>query len=748
VIRKQDSLDYHAKGRPGKIGVTPTKSCLTPRDFRMAYLPGAAFPAAEIAANPREVFRYTARGNLVGVFTDGSAVPGLGRVGPLAAKPMQEGMAILFKRLADIDVFDLELNPTDVEGFVATVRQLEPTFGAVNLKDIQAPHGLQIYDRLRETMEIPVFHENLYSTAVVAAAALINALELVDKRVDEVKVVICGAGTVGIGCARLLRRLGVGPDQLLMYDIDGLLHPDREDLHQYQREFATAGKLRDMAAGLQDADVFLGASAGGVMTQDLVRAMARYPIVFALATPEPEIDYETARASRQDAIVATGLGQFPNAIMDLLSFPYIFRGALDVQAASITEDMLLAAARALAELAREEVPEEVERAYGGQRFSFGPEYLLPKPMDPRIFLRESAAVARQAIDEGVAGVTTGLEEYEGRLSVRLGTGREKMRELLMRAHRKETRVAFSEGANETVLRACAQIIDEGIARPILLGNEKTIRDKLAGLGLELRGVEIVDPERSPLYGQYTEEYFRRRQRHGVIRASAAERLRQPECFGAMMVNGGTADMVIAGFSTHFTESLTTLLEIVGPAPGVGRVSSHHLVLMPSEVVVMGDCAVNIDPTAEQLAETALLAATRSRALGLEPRVAMLSFSNFGSAHHPHARKVRQAVAIARDRAPDLEIEGEMQLATARNGSLRGEVFPFSRLTGDANVLIFPDLQSGNLAMQALSYMADAKPIGPLLMGARLPCHVLQYGSTVEEVVNLTTVGVVEAAAGQ
>ncbi len=744
MIRKKDSLDFHGQGRPGKIAVSPTKTCFTPRDFRMVYLPGATYPAAEIAAHRQEVFRYTSRGNLVGVFTDGSAVPGLGNVGPYAAKPVQEGMAIMFKRLADIDVFDLELNQSDVEAFVATVQQLEPTFGAVNLKDIQAPLGLQIYDRLREVLEIPVFHENLYSTAVVAAAALINALELVDKRMDEVQVVICGAGTVGIGCARLLRRLGVRPENCLMYNIDGLVHEDLEDLHPYQREFARNSDRRTMAEGLVDADVFMGASAGGVLTPDMVRTMNRFPVVFALATPEPEIDYETARASRQDAIVATGLGQFPNAVLDVLSFPYIFRGALDVQAVSITEGMLLAAARALAELAREEVPEQVERAYGGKRFSFGPEYLLPKPMDPRILLRESAAVARAAMDEGVAELTGNMDDYEGRLTVRLGTGREKMRELIMRTHQTDKRVVFTEGTDETILRACRQVLDENIARPILLGNPEIIEQRLNELGFDLGGADIVDPVRHSHFAEYCDEYFRLRQRYGVIHATAEERMTQPDFCGAMMVHAGHADLMIAGLSTHFKDSLMALLEIIGPAPEVRRVSSHHLVLMPNDVVVLGDCAVNIDPSAETLAETALLAATRARALGLVPRVAMLSFSNFGSAGHGHARRVQEAVRIARERAPELEIEGEMQLSTARNQALRRDFFPFARLTEDANVLIFPDLQSGNLAMQALSYMAEAIPIGPLLMGTRLPCHILQYGSSVEEVVNLTTVGVVEA----
>jgi len=497
VIRKQDSLDYHTNVRPGKISVTATKSCLTPRDVRLAYLPGATFPADEIDQDKAAVYRYTSRGNLVGVVTDGSAVPGLGDVGPYAAKPMLEGIAILLKRLADIDVFDLELNQTDVKGFVETMRLLEPTFGAVNLKDIKAPHGLHIFDRLREIMEIPIFHENLYGTAVVAMAALINALELVDKQIEDVRIVICGAGTVGIGCARLLRRQGVKKENCLMYDVNGLIHNDRDDLHEYQKEFANDSSLKILADGLVDADVFLGASAGGVLSMEMIRSMARFPIIFAMATPDPEISYEEARASRQDAIVATASDMHPNAIVDLLSFPYIIRGALDVQATSITEGMLLAATRSLADLAREDVPQEVERAYGGQRFTFGPEYLLPKPLDPRIFVRQSGAVARQAIAEGIANKSWDMQEYEDCLSVRLGTGREKMRELQMRARQNPRKVVFTEGCNDTILRACCQLLDEGIATPVLLGAEVEVRRKIDSLGLDLGGATIIDPVQSP-----------------------------------------------------------------------------------------------------------------------------------------------------------------------------------------------------------------------------------------------------------
>ena len=748
MIRKQDSLDYHAKDRPGKIAVNATKSCLTPRELRLAYLPGATFPSREIAGDPSAVYRYTAKGNLVAAVTDGSAIPGLGDLGPLAAKPMQEGIAILFKRLADIDVYDLELACDDIDGFVETVRILEPTFGGVNLKDIKAPRGLEIYDRLREVMEIPVFHENLYSTAVVAVAALINALELVDKQVGEARVVLCGAGTVGIGCARLLRRLGVADENLLMYDVDGLVHPDRAGLDDYQREFAISSPLTGLDQGLAGADVFIGASAGGVLDLEMIRSMNRYPIVFALATPEPEIGYVEARSARQDVIVATGLGQFPNAVMDLLSFPYIFRGALDVQATSISEGMLLAAARALAELAREDVPEEVERAYTGQRCTFGPEYLLPKPIDPRIFIRESAAVAEQAVREGLARQPADKSDYQESLSIRIGTGREKMRELTMGARHKHIRVVFPEGCNDTMIRACSILMDEGIVEPILLGPEDRIRERIDYLGLDMGGARIVDVEQSPELEWYVDEFFAMRQRRGIIRDSAMECLRQRDYFAAMMVHSGHADMMIAGLSTHFTQTLQTILEVIGPAPGISRISSHYLLLLPKEAVIMADCAVNIDPDADQLAEIALLAATMSRSLGVEPRVAMLSFSNFGSSEHAYVAKVQRAVEIVKERAPSLVVDGEMQLAIARDRELRKGYFPFSRLDEDANVLIFPDLQSGHLAMQSLNYMAEALPIGPMLMGTRLPVHLLQYGATVEEVVNLTTVGVVELCAGQ
>ena len=746
MIRREDSLEHHALERPGKIEVRPSKACLTPRDMRLAYLPGACFPSREIALDKSAVFRYTARGNLVGVITNGTAVPGVGNVGPEAAKPMQEGMSVLFKRLADIDVFDLELNTEDADKFIETVRLLEPTFGGVNLKDIRAPEGLYIYDRLSRSLNIPVFHENLYSTAVVATAALINALELVEKAVGSIRVVICGAGTVGTGCARLLHCLGVPAENLLVYDIKGLIHPEREDLHEYQRAFAQPGTARQLHEGLRGADVFIGASAGRLLSQEMIRSMNRFPVVFALATPEPEIAYEEAVGCRQDIIVATALDQYPNAVLDLLSFPYIFRGALDVQATRITEGMLLAAARALAGLAREDVLEEVERAYGQEHFSFGPEYLLPKPIDPRILVRESAAVASHAVEEGVALRRCETEAYQESLTVRMGTGRETMRNLVLSARQTKPRVVFSEGANETILRACSIIVDEGIARPILLGRETEVRQAVERLHFDLGGVPVIDPTRSPRFAAYADNYFRLRGRRGVMRDAAAQRLHQPDYFAAMMLHSGDADMMIAGVSHHYVESLRIILEVIGPEPGIRRISSHYLVLLQKGVILMADCAVNIEPDAEDLAETALLAARMAHSLGIEPRVAMLSFSNFGSVDHPFARKVRRATAIAKEQAPELVIDGEMQLATALSSSLRQEHFPFSNLDKDANVLIFPDLQSGNLALHLLETVGAAVPIGPILMGTRLPAHLLQYGASATDVVNLTAAGIVEAVA--
>ena len=744
MIRKPDSLSYHAGDRPGKVEVKATKRCLSPREIRLAYLPGATFPASEIAADPAASYLYTSRGNLVGVVTNGTAVPGLGAVGAAAAKPMQEGIAVLFKTLADIDVFDLEIDAEAVEEFTGAVRMLEPTFGGVNLKDIRAPEGLAVYDRLVEVMRIPVFHENLYGTAVVATAALINALELAGKKLPDVRVVICGAGTVGLGCARLIGALGLPPENLLLYDVHGLVHPERDDLSAYQRAFARLGP-RTLAEGVAGADVLLGAAVGGSIDQAMIRSMAAFPVVIAMAMPEPEISYQAARAARRDVIVATSDVQNPNAIVDLLSFPYIFRGALDVHASRISIGMMLAAARALAHLAREEVTEEVSRAYDNAVFTFGPEYLLPKPIDPRILVRESRAVAEQAVTEGLARVRLDVESYEGALAARLGTGREVMRRLIVKARQQRCRLVLPEGTLEATLRACRMLVDDGIASPILLGREEAIRAAAQRLGHELEGATIVDPLRSPRFDAYVQEYLRLRARRGATPDLARARLADPVYFAALMVHLGDADMMIGGAATHYAESLRKVLEVIGPAPGVRRVASLHMVLRPKTTYFTSDCAVNIAPEAEDLAEIALLAAGMVRSLGIEPRVAMLSFSNYGGSEHPLARKVRRATAIARERAPDLVVDGEIQLFTALDEATRGHYFPHSELHQNANVLVFPDLQSGSLALHLLQKLGDAVAVGPVLTGTRRPFHILQHGSSAEDLVNVAAVGVVQAA---
>jgi len=745
MIRREEALEYHAGDRPGKVAIAASKSCVSPREVRLAYLPGAVFPGREIADDPAAAWRYTARGNLVAVVTNGTAVPGLGDVGPAAAKPIQEGIALLLKRLADIDVFDLELDATEPDDIVSTVRMLEPTFGGINLKDMRAPEGLTVYDRLRETVAIPVFHENLYATAVVAIAGLINGLDLADKKITDVRAVVCGAGTIGLGCCRLLQAMGLPAENLLVYDIQGLIHEDRADLNPYQRIFARREDARTLAEGLRGADVFLGASGGGVLTPDMIRSMNRYPIVFAMATPEPEIGYDEARAVRHDAIVGTSLITSPNAIIDVLSFPYIIRGALDVQASTISETMMLAAARSLAELAREEVPEEVIRAYGDAPVSFGPEYLLPRPIDPRILVRQSTAVARQAMAEGVAARPVDDAVLEEQLTMRLGTGRELLRQLVLKARQVSPRIVLPEGTNETVLHACVMMMDEGIANPVLLGDEAQVREKAERLGIDLGGVAVIDPAHSLQLADYAEAYFQLRGRRGMTHDLAMRRVVQPKYFGAMMLHTGDADLMIGGISDHYAETMRPVLEVIGPAEGVDRIASLHMVLRPKEVFLLADCAVNIDPTAEQMAEIALLSAQMARSLGLEPRVAMLSFSNFGSVEHALARKVREATRIARERDPDLVVEGEIQLATALNGDVRNRYFPFSALTQNANILIFPDLQSGNLALHLLERMGDVVTVGPVLTGARKPVHVIQYGAPAEAVVHLATMGALQVA---
>jgi malate dehydrogenase (oxaloacetate-decarboxylating)(NADP+) len=745
MIDEKSALEYHGGGRPGKIEIKGSKPCLSPREMRLAYLPGALVPARRIAANPADSYAWTARGNLIALVTNGSAVPGLGDVGPLAAKPLQEGIAVLFKRLADIDVFDLELDTRDPDRFVETVRTLAPSFGGVNLQDLAVTEGLDIYDRLRDDLDLPVFHENLYGPAIAVVAAVINALDLVDKRARDVRLVVSGAGTVGLGCLRLLTALGIDPANVLLYDRDGLVHPGRTDLTGHHLRFAHESDLGTLAEGIRGADIFLGASVAGVLTTDMIRSMASRPVVFALAAPDPEIDYHEARNTRHDVVVFTSRSGDPNAIVDLLSSPYVFRGALDVRATRITEGMMLAAARALADLAREDVPEEVSRAYGDTIFQFGPDYLLPRPVDPRILVWESSAVAEQAVREGVAGHEADPEGYRDSLMVRLGTGRELLRQIILEARRIQPRIVLPDGTNRAILGAASLLVDEGIGTPILLGNEDEVRGAAASYGLELRGAAIVDPLVDPRLDDFADRLFRRRGREGLIRDVARTRLRDPAYFGGMMLDSGDADLLVAGMSAPYAESIRQVLEVIGPAPGVRRIFGLYMVLRPNEVYFLADCSVNIEPDSEALAEMAIASAHLVRSLGIEPRVAMLAFSNYGSVQHPLARRVRHATELAMAREPELMIDGEVQLVTALGRDLRKQFFPFSRLTQDANVLIFPDLQSGHLAVHILELLGDAVTVGPLLVGTRRPAHMLQFGSSAEAVVNLAALGTVCAA---
>jgi malate dehydrogenase (oxaloacetate-decarboxylating)(NADP+) len=745
MMTTDEALSYHQGERPGKTEVRLTKPCLSPRDLRLAYLPGALAAVGAIAADPSRLAALTNYGNLIAVVTNGTALPGLGAVGARAAKPMQEGTAVVFKRFADIDVFDLGIDTVEVDAFVETVRLLEPSFAGINLKDVAAPQGLDIYDRLQQRLGIPVFHENLYGPAIVVVAALINALELADKRIDGVRVTISGAGTVGIGCLRLLQALGMSPQQFTLFDRDGLVHPDRPELSPHQRRFATSAGERSLEAAVRGADVFIGAAAPGIMTVDMVRSMAARPVVLALSAPVPEIGYAEARGSRHDVIVCTARAGDPNALVDLLSFPYVFRGALDAEATRITESMMIAAARALAELAREEVPPEVGRAYSDERLGFGPEYVLPKPIDPRLLVVEAAAVAAQAVTDGVARRIVEPAAYREQLRARAGAGRELIRSVTLKARGLQPRIVLPEGTAPAMIAASAIIADEGIGSPILLGRPADVAAAAEGLGVNLGAVAVLDPGMDARAATYAEELYRRRARRGLIRERALQKIRDPWYFGAMMLDTGDADMMISGVTAPYSQSIAQVLEVIGPAPDAGRVAGLYIVVRGRDVYFLADCAVTIEPDAEQLAAIALLSAGLVRALGIDPRIAMLAYSNFGSVEHPLARKVRAATDLARAAEPDLCIDGEMQMLTALDRDIRETYFPFCTLRQNANVLIFPDLQSGSLALQLIQSLGDALVIGPVLLGTRRPVHLLQYGAAAEEVVNLAAVGAVYGA---
>lgn len=752
--RRQEALDYHEAGRPGKIAVVPTKSVGTARDLSLAYSPGVAAPCLEIAANPDDVFRYTARGNLVAVVSNGTAVLGLGNIGPMASKPVMEGKGVLFKSFADIDVFDLEVGSEKAEDVIRFCELLEPTVGGINLEDISAPDCFVIERTLKERLDIPVFHDDQHGTAIIAAAALINAIEVTGRSMDEVKVVFSGAGASALSTAEHFRRLGVPPEHILIVDSKGVIYEGREEgMNEYKAPFAVQTDRRTLAEAFEGADVFVGLSVKGLVTQAMVKSMAPNPIIFALANPDPEILPEDVAAVRDDAIMATGRSDYPNQVNNVLGFPFIFRGALDVRARGINPEMMLAATKALAELAREQVPEAVKGAYEGTDISFGRDYLIPKPFDRRVLYHVAPAVAQAAMDSGVARIDVDPREYRDRLRASLGPGYEVMRDMRDRARRRKARVVFPEGHNDTIIQAASQLAEDGICHPILLGRTPRIQEKASLLGVDVSGVEIIyaaefeeDRER------FADQLFEKRARKGLTHSEAEWNLFKPIYFGASLLENGDVDALVSGIEANYAEALRPCLHVIGPRPGgPGRVAGLYMLAFASrELLFFADTTVNIAPDARGLAEIAVQTAEFVRDLGITPRVAMVTFSNFGSVDHDEARRVSTAVEMVRTMDPDLEIDGEMQADTAVDFVKMRTTYPFSRLTGPANVLVFSRLSAANAAYKLLAELGGADVIGPVLLGMAKPVHILQRSSSLLNVVNLATVASVDwqARSGQ
>ena len=746
-IQKQDALDYHSQGRPGKIEVIPTKSTVTQRDLSLAYSPGVAQPCLEIAKNPSDVYKYTAKGNLVAVISNGTAVLGLGDIGAAAGKPVMEGKGVLFKRFADIDVFDLELDTHDVEEFINAVKLMEPTFGGINLEDIKAPECFEIETRLQEMMSIPVFHDDQHGTAIISAAALINALEIAGKKIGEVKLVVSGAGAAAFGCLYLYEQLGLKRKNVLLADSHGVIFKGRTTyMTPTKEEWAVDTDARTLADACKDADVLIGLSVGGIVTQDMVRSMAKNPIVFAMANPDPEISYDDAIAARKDVIMATGRSDYPNQVNNVLGFPFIFRGALDCRATKINTEMKLAASKALAELAKMDVPDAVLRAYSVSEMSFGREYLIPKPFDYRVLLHVPIAVARAAEQTGVAQEPIqDYDEYRKELEAKLGRSRRLMHIVFERARSARKRIVFPEGDHDKIVRAAKALVDDGIADPILLGREEAIRAKLAANDAsDYSRITIVDPEKSQdKLTAYAEMLHDRRKRNGLTLSDARKLLLQRNYYGMAMLEAGHADGVISGLTMYYPDTIKPALQIVKTRKGVRRASGAYILMFKGREMVLADTTVNIEPTAEDLVEIAVQTAETARRFGIEPKVAMLSFSNFGSTIHPLQDKVKRAVAMLQEQHPDLVVEGEMQADTALVPEIAAE-YAFSNIQGDANVLIFPDLQSANLAYKLLWRLANAEVIGPILQGLAKPVHVLQRGVDVNDIVNMAAIAVLDA----
>ena len=742
---RDDALQYHSARPAGKLEITPTKACSTQRDLALAYTPGVAQPCMEIHRDPEAVFQYTARGNLVAVVTNGTAVLGLGDIGPLAAKPVMEGKALLFKRFADLDAIDIELATHDPEEIIRTVALLEPTFGGINLEDIKAPECFVIEEALRRRMKIPVFHDDQHGTAIISGAALLNALELVGKRLADVRIVFSGAGAAAIATARFYVELGARRGNIMVVDSKGVVYRGRaEGMNAYKEEFATDSPARTLAEALDGADVFVGLSSAGVVTEEMVRSMAPGPVIFALANPDPEIPYDAAKRARPDALVATGRSDFPNQVNNVLGFPFIFRGALDVRATTINEAMKVAAAQALAALAREDVPDGVMLAYGQERLFFGPDYLIPKPLDPRVMLWVTPAVAEAAMRTGVARCPVDPAVYRDQLEARLGKSREMMRIVFNKARSSPRRVVLAEGTNDKIIRAAHQLVEEGIARPLLLGDEEAIRSRARDLQLDMEGVAVEDPATSPRTPGYGARIHELRCRKGVTPHEAQALAADPNYFAAVMVERGDADAMISGINFHYPAGLRAPLQLIRTAPDCGIAAGVYLVTTRQRVLFFADCTVNAEMDAGKLAEIAILTAHLARDFDVEPRVAMLTFSNFGSTRHERVERVRAAVDLVRRREPGLVVEGDLQANVALNEELLNGMYPHNLLKHEANVLIFPNLESGNIAYKLMQRLANAEVVGPILVGMRKPVHILQRGDEVKDIVNLAAIAVVEA----
>ncbi len=745
-LREQDALDYHARGRPGKIEVVPTKPCYTQRDLSLAYTPGVAVPCLHIEKNPDDAFAYTSKGNLVAVITNGTAVLGLGNIGPLAGKPVMEGKGVLFKRFADVDVFDIEVNTLDIDEFVKCVTLISPTFGGINLEDIKAPECFTIEQRLKEALDIPVFHDDQHGTAIISAAGLLNAIELVKKDIAKVKVVFSGAGAATVACAEHFVRVGVTKENVMMVDRTGVIYEGRsENMNAWKEHWAVDTRARTIDDAIKGADVFVGLSVANLLTKDHVKKMADRPIVFAMANPDPEIAYYDAKEARPDAIVATGRSDYPNQVNNVLGFPFIFRGALDVRARAINNEMKLAASYALAELAKQDVPDAVRKAYGGSEIRFGPEYIIPKPLDPRVLTWEAPAVARAAVETGVARrPITDWDAYREGLERILGPSRNLMRIVVRKARADVKRIAFPEAEDENILRASQILLDEKIARPVLVGDPHRIQAIATRAGVDIDGADFVDPAVDS--DRYADQLYSLRARKGLLPHEAREQIRQPLMRAVMTVHDGEADGLVCGVNRSYAETLRPSLRVLNLKTGVKKVSGLYVIVQPERVLFFADATVNIDPTAEDLAEIAVLAGRTVKSyFDITPKIAMLSFSSFGSTKHPLSDKVRAATELAKSMDPTLIIDGEIQADAALNPEMVEKSFPTSAIKGDANVLVFPCLDSANIAYKLMERLAKAEIIGPIIMGMRKPVSVVNHWSTVEQIVNIAAITAIAAA---